>query len=437
MSDDTRSWPQDLLAERAILGQAMLDPDVVPEVRGIVDGAHFYRPARSSLFALFCAMLDAGEPVDMVSVIERVSRDPSPFGGVVYVSELVDSVASTRNYAHYARIVRDKYVLRCVLEQVARLKSRCLGDPGDADALIAGAVAALESARAIGTVRAGVSIADASDGLLDQITDVYYGRAASSLLTGFPALDRVISLHGGDLLVVAARPGTGKTAFALSCARYWAHRYQADGINKQVLVYSLEMPATQLVGRLVADIGSIPGEAFRQRPMSHTEYQQFMVAHEEVRELPITIFDASGMTIQAIRSQAAAAHRETPVGVVLIDYCQLVRNDDKGLSTVERIGAASKGSKALAKDLGVPVMLLTQISREGAKRAKLTMNDLKGSGEQEEDADQIILMSRPGQTDDEVPEGRVMMDVAKNRHGATGTAELWFDMRFSRFECAR
>ena len=435
---DTRAYPHDLGAERAILGQSLSDPGVLGDVRSVVKAAHFYDPGHRNLFAMLCSMLDDGTPIDTLTVVDRMKRDGGSFrfGGFEYVVELPDTAPTTTNHKHYAAIVRDKFIARTTLEAVSGLRDQCLADSGNVVELVSGVVSSLNAALELGTVAGGMSIENASDGLLDDVAAVYRGEAEPSMRTGFPGLDHFIALKGGDVCVVAARPGTGKTGFALSLALHWANEFKRSG-GKQVVIFSLEMPAKQLVARLCSDVGQIPGEAFRQRPMSHDEFDRFTDATNEVRQLPIRIFDKAGMTIQEMRSQVAAAHRKAPVGVVIIDYVQLVRNDEKGLNKVDRIGEASKGTKSIAKDLDVPCVLLAQVNREGGKRKKLQMEDLKGSGEIEEDADEIILMSRPGQRDDSEPQGRVVMEVAKNRHGPTGCSDLHFDMEHSRFEVAR
>tara|TARA_R110000787_G_scaffold131221_1_gene243171 strand:+ start:405 stop:1718 length:1314 start_codon:yes stop_codon:yes gene_type:complete len=435
---DTRAYPHDLGAERAILGQSLSDPGVLGDVRSVVKAAHFYDPGHRNLFAMLCAMLDDGTPIDTLTVVDRMKRDGGSFrfGGFEYVVELPDSAPSTTNHKHYAAIVRDKFIARTTLEAVSGLRDQCLADSGNVVELVNGVVSSLNAVLELGTVSAGVSIQDASARLLEQQTAVYRGDRSPGLRFGFPGLDRHLSLYPGDVCVLAARPGVGKTALALHVALGWAEEFKAAG-EKQVLIFSLEMPATQLAARLCSATHSIPGEAFRQRSMSHQEFSDFTDATNELSPLPMHIFDAAGMTIQEIRSQAAAAHRKCPVGVVVIDYVQLIRNDEKGLNSVERIGEASEGCLAIAKGLGVPVVLLAQINREGGQRKKLSMSDLKGSGKLEEDAVQIVLMSRPGQNNPDEPPERVIIDLAKNRHGATTEQELYFDMQFSRFEVAR
>ena len=435
---DARAYPHDLEAERALLGQSMSDPDALGEVRAALKPEHFYRPGHRNLFAMLCGMADDGTPIDTITMIDRMRRDGGEYryGGVAYVVELVDGVVSTANAGHYARIVRDKYIARTTLEQMAGLRDKCLDDHHNVVESVAAVVDALNGVLELGTVAGGISAQDASDRLIKTITSVYKGEAAPSLRTGFPGLDQYIGLKGSDLCIVAARPGTGKTAFALSLALGWAGEFKLSG--KQVVIFSLEMPAEQLIGRLAADVGSVSGDAFRQRPMSHDEYSDFIDATNEIRALPITIYDRSGMSIQEMRAQVAAANRKTPVGVVIVDYVQLIRNEVAGLTKVDRIGEASKGCKAIAKDLDVPVVLLAQINRAGGAKARPGMDDLKGAGDLEEDADQIILMSRPGEKDKEVKSlGLTDIEVVKNRHGATGLTELHFDMEHSRFEVAR
>ena len=423
--NDTRAYPHDLAAERALLGQVYCDPEAATIAREVVKAAQFYDPGHRKLFGLLCRMVDDGIQIDDVTVCDEINRAGGPlaYGGFERVFTLADETPTTANVRHYSVIVRDKYMQRSTLAMLEGLRAKCHGNPGDITGLVSDVAASLGSLLELGTTSAGVTVQDASDRLMTRQAAVYRGEVAPSMRTGFPDLDRLVSLKGGDVCVLAARPGVGKTGLALSLALYWANEFKLSAAPLHVVFFSLEMPATQLVARLCSDVGQIPGEAFRQRPMSHAEMDRYTDAHNEVRELPLHIFDRSGLTIQEMRAQAMAYHRRHPVGIVLVDYVQLIRNEEKSLSSVERIGEASKGVKEMAKDLGVPVVLLAQVNREGGQRSEVQISDLKGAGSLEEDADQIILMTRPGQSNTDLDQGVVHIKVGKNRHGSTGSRD--------------
>lgn len=435
--NDLKAYPHDLEAERSLLAQAMASADVLDEVRGRLKAEHFYRPDHRNIFSMLCAMADERVPVDVVTMVDRAGRGAasSRYGGISYIVELDGYHVSTANWAMYARIIRDKYIARVTLDQIEGLRARCLDNTADVVELVGGVVRSLEGVLALGTVAGGVSGQDALDRLLEQQAAVYRGEVSPGMQTGFVDLDRFVSLHGGEVLVCAARPGVGKPAFGLSLCLKWAHDFHKAG-DKQVVIFSLEMQAAALMGRLCSDVGNVPGEAMRHRSMSHDEFDRFTDATNELRALPIRIFDKAGMTIQEMRSQAMAAHRAKPVGVVLVDYVQLLRSEEKGLGSVDRIDAASKAVKAMAKDLDCPVVLLAQVNREGSQRKRPQMSDLKGSSAIEEDADQVILMSRPGIMGEDEPDEKTILDIVKHRGGATGSVELHFDLQYSRFEDA-
>jgi replicative DNA helicase len=424
-------------AERALLGGLILDPEQFEDVSQVVRPEDFYRPDHKELFELLKTMRTAGEAIDMVTVPERVSRGDGDekYGGLGYVLELPDAVPSTTNLKHYAEVIRNKGILRKMIGAGQKLVEEAYGEEHDPSTLL---MRASESFLELGQSDAkrsweGVStIIDAEIvriERLSQSTDEVTG-----VTTGFDALDaKLAGLHPTDLLILAARPAMGKTALALNLAMNAALMG-----GKGVGLYSLEMGRGQLVTRLLCCLGTVEGGKVRTGNLSNEDWDRLLEASEILRRSSIHIDDTPGVTISDVRARAKRLKAMVPdLGLIVIDYLQLMQGDDPRASRQQQISDISRGLKILAKDLEVPVLALSQLNRgvEQRQEKRPMVSDLRESGAIEQDADVIMFIYRDEIYNPETAEkGVAEVIIAKQRNGPTGTVKLAFQGQYTRFD---
>lgn len=420
--------PESPELERAILGALILEPDKLPDVAEIVENSAFVGANNGKIYDAMLSMLERGDKIDLYTLSqcqELKGRDM-----LRYLSELTSVIGSGVNVLDHARQLADTEIRRRLCLFGYELAARAVSDPDGVVDWAASNITAIAD-----RVSRPDDIAPLSDvvrATLDDLEQRQQARQAGECIgipTGLQRLDALTGgWRGGQLVVLAGRPGMGKSATML----HFAHAAAASGIP--VCVYSLEMPAGQLAGRMLVGSSGVDSGAFRTGNVDASGWTKIEKAGATLSAMPIFLNDSANITIGAIRSQCKAMHRRGRCGMVVIDYLQLLDTSTRNPnSTREReIAAASRSAKLLAKELDVPVILLSQLSRKVEERADKTplLSDLRESGAIEQDADMVVFIDRPVMYGAQMitttryglisSEGVGVLHVAKNREGATG-----------------
>ena len=431
---DYRLPPHATDAEQAVLGSLLIDPEAVEVVLPLLRPDDWYHPKHRTIYQAVVALHEQGTAVDFRTVVDALTAAQlSAVGGDTYLASLLTVVPSSIHAAHYAETVRRCAVQRRLIEaagQIAKL--------GYQETDVAAALAQAESILFGVTQQTGgrdfVLLRDALAAALEatpvnpttgEITEVPSGR----LPTGFIDLDKLLGgLAAGDLLLLAARPSVGKSAIALAIAQHMAQHSLAA-----VAIFSLEMSAHQIAERLLAMQSRVDATRLRSGQLNRAELAQVVEAAHALGQLAIWIDDSSALRLPEIRARARRLHAEQPLALVIVDYLQLL--EAGGENRVQEVAAISRGLKALARDLKLPVLALSQLSRASEQRAdhRPLLSDLRDSGSLEQDADVVLFLHRPDRYDEAAERGVAEVHVAKHRNGPTGMVSLYFDAPTTRF----
>ena len=434
--DKNRPLPQSLEFERALLGGLLRNPNMLREVAEMVEAEDFYRPDHAALYRLIREMDVLNEPIDPVTVLERMTRDrrEERYGGVSYVLELTEQVPSTANLTHYAKGVQQKSLLRQFIIGSQDFISEAFGQPEPVSELLDRASKAIFDLNLAHVRRGWHSMALVVDEEIARVSGLAdRPEGLTGIRCGFEDLDSLLNgMQRGDLIIVAARPSMGKTALALNMAQN-----AAICDNVAVGIFSLEMSKNQLVNRMLCAQARVDGEKMRNGRLEEDDWNRLSGASELVRKLPIFLDDSPGLSMSEIRTRSRRLKEENPnLGVIVVDYIQLMGADDPSQPRNQQVSDMSRGLKALAKDLNVPVIALSQLSREVEKRAdKRPMpSDLRESGAIEQDADVIAFIYRDEKYNpDTTDKGIAEVIISKQRNGPTGTVRLLFQGQYTRF----
>lgn len=429
--------PQDITAEKSLLGAIMLAEDVMSDVLSIVRPRDFYDKRHEIIFEAMVSLYDKHKPIDLLTLTSELKsiKKIKDVGGAEYLTELSTFVPVATHAKAYAEIVEKMSVRRRLVNAGTTIAEKAYEDDVDTDALVG------EAERELFEVSDKIIKSDyvAMDELLadalERIAELHKNRGAlRGLKTGFRDLDKkTAGLQKGDFIVIGARPAMGKTTFAQNLA------YNVASINKKgVLFFSLEMAKNEIVDRMISAVSGIDNWGMRTGNLSDEEFQRIGDAMDEMDEVPIYIDDTSSMTIIELRNKARRAMHDHDIGVVIIDYLQLIQGGEryKG-QRVQEVTEISRGLKILARELDIPVIALAQLSRNvtGRDDPRPVLSDLRESGSIEQDADLVMFLHRvdyykkPEEEDTNITE----LIVRKHRHGAIGTIELYFDGARSRF----
>ena len=428
MNSDT---PHNPVAEKAVLGSILIDNEAYDLIASIVVASHFHDERHRQIFTAIQELADKNSPMDAVTVSEWMERK---MGNQVTLSDLgalVQDTPSAANVQAYARIVRGNAAKRQVLSVSDSIRHLALSGEIEADALVDEATSQLLDID-ITTTTEPASVVTIMADVIDQIDyrSQHQGEVAG-LGTGFGALDRITSgFQNGDLIILAARPSVGKTALALNIA---AHASINE--RKNTLVFSMEQPSEQLVERLVASSCSINLKRLRTGALQEDDYTRLGDVGNIIDSAPLYIDDASSMTIHQLAAKARRHKRKHGLDVLFVDYLQIMRYETK-TTTNDAVAAISKGLKALAKDLRIPVVCLSQLNRGFANRQdkRPTMTDLRDSGQIEQDADVIMFIHREEMVNPKaLKTGQTELIIDKNRNGEQGRINLQFHGQYCRF----
>jgi len=433
--------PNAIEAEAALLGSMILDWRVCGEVLQMLHGPDdFYKPAHAAIYETLIELYDANQSIDVVQLNQRL-RDKQQLekvGGVDYLIELAESVPSASAAQHYAQIVRDKAVLRRLIDASGRILYDAYNADSPASELLDTAEQAIFQIRQAGTSNDASNLKELLQETFDQL-ESQDGRLLTGVETGFFELDEMTNgLQSGEMIVVAARPSMGKTAFVLNMAEHIAANNQ-----QPVGVFSLEMGKQQLAQRLLCARSGVDAHKLRRNMLGRDDFAQLSVAVGELSEAPLYIDDTPGLTLLELRAKARRMAARYDVQAILIDYLQLM-SAPGAESRQQEVSNISRGIKALGRELNIPVVCLSQLNRqpEGREGHRPRMSDLRESGSIEQDADVVMMLHRESyyhqgdaewfqQNPDMANAAEVI--VTKQRNGPTGTVKLVFDSETTRF----
>ncbi len=436
--DSNRIPPHDLDAEMSLLGSMMLDRQAVESALPLIhreEAEWFYRPDHRLIFQLLLDLYDRNAPIDLIVVQDELNRRDqlAQVGGIEYLVTLAESVPSWVNAEFYAQIVRDKGLLRDLI-QCTGLISQSAYSASEATAEI------LDNAEASLFAVTERRVSGQAVGLGDVLQDVYKrieirdGDYLTGLATGFHELDDLTSgIQPGDLVIIAGRPSMGKTALGLNMAENIA----VEG-NKPVAFFSMEMSSAQLAQRVLCSRGRIDSHRFRRGMLSESDVAELGHVCAQLASAPLFIDDTPGTSILELRGKARRLWRQHKIQAIFVDYLQLMHAPASRESRQQEITAISSGLKALGRELNIPVVAMAQLNRmaEGREGHRPRMSDLRESGAIEQDADVIMLLHREEyfNPDDHAAQGVAEVIIAKQRNGPTGTAKLHFNKKLTRFD---
>lgn len=432
--------PQNLEAEQSILGALMLDREALDQVGDVVQSSDFYKPAHQKIYDAIKDLHSKGQPIDIITVtnVLQARNEMEVVGGPEYLVGLLDKTISSANISSHAKIVREKALLRRLIQTNAGLIEKAYDQEFvDVESFIDMAeseIFKLSENRAQSGLVGSMEIVKAS---VQKIEELYKRKAEiTGLATGFTQLDKMTAgLHPGEMTVIAARPSMGKTAFSLNIAQHISLR-----LKKTVAYFSLEMTKESMMMRMLAAESKVNMGDIRNGRIQDSAWPKLINAASSLSEASIFIDDTPGISPFEIRSRARRLKAEHGLDCIMIDYLQLMSMKQRFDSREREVAEISKSLKAIAKELQVPVIALAQLNRgvEGRSDRRPMTSDLRESGSIEQDADVIMMLYRDDYYDKEDPDkaGHAEVIIGKQRNGATGTVKMKFDAQYNRFRDA-
>jgi replicative DNA helicase len=433
-------------AEQAVIAAMLMDADAIMRAAEYVDDTMFYREGHRRIFRAMVALTERGEIVDPLTLADELGRrgELEASGGKAYIGFLVDAVPTAANVEYHAKIVREKALLRRLIEVSTAIVSEAFeGRTTAADLLDEAESKIFQVSQAQGN-QGFTRIKELLWPAMERIEAVSRdGRSVTGVPSGFRDLDELTSgFQPSDLVIVAARPSMGKTAFTLNIAQHAAIEH-----NVGVAFFSLEMSKDSLVQRMLTSEARIDAQTLRKGKLRDDDFPRLARAAGILSHAPIYIDDTPGITILEMRSKARRLKADAGIGLVIVDYLQLMSGPANSENRQQEVSQISRGLKALAKELGVPVIALSQLSRAveqraGSEKGRPVLSDLRESGAIEQDADLIMFLFREevyaerenGQLKDPAIEGKAEVIIGKQRNGPIGTVPLFFHKQYTRFE---
>jgi replicative DNA helicase len=431
-----RTLPHNLEAEKSVLGAVLIQNEAFNYASEILQARDFFRDAHRRIFEKMERLSERSDAIDLVTLKEELIRagELEEVGGPAYLASLIDGVPRSTNVEYYARIVKEKSTLRALITVTAQISARAYGADDDPNTILDEAEQAIFSI-AEDRVREGfVSMRDIVGESLPKIEQLFeHKRLVTGVETGFSDLDQMTrGFQPGDLVIVAARPSMGKTSLVLNIAE------QASIRGTTVGFFSLEMSREQLFIRLLTSVARIDSHRLMTGTVGQRDYQQLSHAIGVLSDARLFIDDSPGVGVLEMRAKARRLAAEHGLGLLVIDYLQLMTGRGRFENRTLELAAISRGLKGLAKELGVPVVALSQLSRAPEARSdhRPLLSDLRESGALEQDADVVLMLYRADMYPDAQPddEGKAELIVAKQRNGPTGTVHLAFLKQHTRFE---
>lgn len=430
-----RTPPQDIAAEQSILGAMLLSKDAIADVVETVRESDFYRPSHQTIFATVLDLYGRGEPVDAVTVAADLSRtgDLHRIGGAPYLHTLVSMVPTAANAAYYGRIVREQAILRRLVEAGTRIVHMGYTGTGNVDDMVDRAQAEVYDVTDRRTSEDYLPLSAIMGDALNEIEAISnHGGEMVGVPTGFADLDALTNgLHGGQMIIVAARPALGKSTLGLDLCRSASIKH-----NLPSVIFSLEMSRNEIVMRLLSAEAQVPLHHMRSGNMSDSDWTKLASKMGTVSEAPLFIDDSPNMTLMEIRAKCRRLKQRHGLRLVVVDYLQLMTSGKRVESRQQEVSEFSRSLKLLAKELDVPVIAISQLNRGPEQRTdkRPMLSDLRESGSLEQDADVVLLLHREDAYERESPRaGEADFIVAKHRNGPTSTVTVAFQGHYSRF----
>jgi replicative DNA helicase len=431
--------PHSVEAEQAVLGGLMLDNQAWDKVVDVLSEADFYQPAHRFIFQAISQLVHADQPVDVLTVGDALKQKQTleKVGGEVYLFELANNIPSAANITAYAKIVRERSVLRQLISAATQITENALNNQGQSSGDVLDTAEQLVFKIAEQTQRGSgpANIQDLLNVAMQRIDTLYQSKEPiTGLATGYNDLDEMTSgLQSSDLIIIAGRPSMGKTTFAMNIAEHAAIKS-----DKPILIFSMEMPADALAMRMMSSLGRIDQLKIRTGRLSDDDWPRITSAMNMLAETKMFIDDTPALSPQEMRARARRIAREHGgLGLIVIDYLQLMKVPGFAENRVGEVSEISRSLKALAKELDVPVIALSQLNRSLENRTdkRPIMSDLRESGSLEQDADLIVFIYRDEVYNENSPEaGIAEIIIGKQRNGPIGTVRLTFLGKFTRFE---
>lgn len=436
MAEKTNILPHDLLAEQAVLGSIFLDPDKIHIASEYLTKDSFFKLSHGMLFNIMQELSDKGDPIDPVSVKSALdsSGQFEQVGGMAFLASLINAVPTSAHIEHYSKVVAEKSRARKVIEDLSQSISNVYDGQKDLNEILS------QTEQNLSTIsneqkkgfRPIIDVIDSTQSILDERSQKVGDVTGTS--TGFTDFDQITTgLHEDNLIIIAARPAMGKTAFALNIAQN-----VAKNSDKAVAIFSLEMGAESLVERMLSAEGLIPSYHVRTGNLSESEWRRMISAQERLAKGKIFIDDTAGIRISEIRSKAKRLAQENGgLGLIVIDYLQLIEGRGRE-NRQQEVSEISRQLKIIAKELKVPVIALSQLSRGVDQRndKRPILSDLRESGSIEQDADIVAFLYREAyykRDEQEEPDNVTELILEKNRHGSLGTVQLFFLKEYAKF----
>ncbi|MEY3966527.1 MAG: replicative helicase [Actinomycetota bacterium] len=434
-ASDPRVLPHNLDAEQSTLGGMLLSQEAVAEVFEMVSGSDFYAPKHELIFNAILNLFGKGEPTDVIAVSDELNKQGNLIraGGADYLHSLTSYVPTAANASYYAQIVAEKAILRRLIEAGTRIAQSGYESQGEVTDLVNQAQAEVYKVVSQTSKEDYVGLSDSIEAAIHEIeTAQKRGGELTGIPTGFTDLDALThGLHPGQLVIVAARPAVGKSTFALDIARAAAIKH-----NKATIFFSLEMGRAEIAMRMLAAESSIYLQSMRKGNLSEADWTRLAAIRGKINDAPLYIDDSPNMSLVEIRAKCRRLAQQVDLKMVVIDYIQLMSSGKKVESRQQEVSEFSRALKLLAKELGIPVVALSQLNRqtEQSKDKRPEISHLRESGSLEQDADVVVLLHREGIYEKDHPRaGEADLILAKQRNGPTGTVVVAFHGQYSRF----
>ncbi|MCS1352667.1 replicative DNA helicase [Mechercharimyces sp. CAU 1602] len=426
--------PHNVEAEQAVIGSILIEADVLAQVMEKLRAEDFYRQAHQRIFEVIVYLTERAEPVDLVTLTEELQnrKQLEEVGGVSYLTDIANTVPTAANVDHYARIVEEKSILRRLIRTATQIAASGYAADQETATIIDEAEKQILEISQTRSTKSFIPIRDILMETFDQIESLHENQGKlTGVPSGYTDLDRMTSgFQKSDFIILAARPSMGKTAFALNVAQNAAVRAGAP-----VAIFNLEMSASQMVQRMLAAEGNIEAEKFRTGGFTEEDWEKLTMAIGTLSEANIYVDDTPGVTVFDIRAKLRRLKAEHGLGLVMIDYLQLINGTGKE-SRQQEISQISRSLKLMARELDVPIMALSQLSRAVEQRQdkRPMMSDLRESGSLEQDADIVSFLYRDDYYDEESEKKNIVeVLISKQRNGPVGKVELLFLKQYSKF----
>ena len=427
--------PNNLEAEQSVLGAMLLDKEAISISTEIIGGEDFYREAHKEIFEAIVDIYDKGEPVDLITLTEKLKTRNTldAVGGITFLTNLMDAVPSTHNVKYYAKIIEEKSLLRRLIKESSEIISKSYDGKEEVAQIIDDAEKGIFNISLKRSTQGYVHVKDVLNTNFDKIEELYLNKGKlTGVPTGFTDLDSKLSgLQKSDLILVAARPSMGKSSFMMNIVQHAAVREKTTTV-----IFSLEMSKEQLTQRLLCAEALIDAHRLRVGDINEDEWVKLARAMGPLSEAPIFIDDTPSISVAEMRAKCRRLKLEHNLGLIVIDYLQLMQGKGNSESRQQEISEISRSLKALAREINVPVVALSQLSRAPEMRAdhRPILSDLRESGAIEQDADVVMFLYRDEYYHPDTEKKNIgEVIIAKQRNGPTGTIELVWLGQFTKF----